>query len=136
MEPGHSPLAALPVRFDETVWAEEVDRLSPGSPARSQAGRARRQIELGRDALSWRACRAHGPDGTRLPSCAKLYVPLDAEGATVAPFAFVFRLTRGPGGLGWVLIAFGERHPSNPRTRTVYERAHRRLHGRYPRPAR
>jgi hypothetical protein len=30
------------------------------------------------------------------------------------------------------MIAFGERHPSNPASRTVYERAHKRIHGRYP----
>jgi hypothetical protein len=34
--------------------------------------------------------------------------------------------------LAWNLIAFGERHPTNERTRNVYERAHKRLHGRYP----
>jgi hypothetical protein len=28
--------------------------------------------------------------------------------------------------------AFGERHPANQSTRTVYERAHKRLHGGYP----
>lgn len=32
----------------------------------------------------------------------------------------------------WNFIAFGERHPDNPNTRTVYERAHKRLHGSYP----
>jgi hypothetical protein len=30
-----------------------------------------------------------------------------------------------------LLIAFGERH-SRPGVRSVYERAHPRLHGRYP----
>jgi len=30
------------------------------------------------------------------------------------------------------MIAFGERHPGDPRTRSVYERAHKRLHSRYP----
>lgn len=30
------------------------------------------------------------------------------------------------------MIAFGERHPTNPRSRSVYERAHKRLHGHYP----
>jgi len=28
------------------------------------------------------------------------------------------------------LVAFGDRHPA-PGTRSVYERAHKRLHGRY-----
>ena len=55
-----------------------------------------------------------------LPGCRKLYVPLDAEGASAAPFGFVFRLSQNSdGGLSWDLIAFGERHPDNPATRTV-----------------
>jgi len=29
------------------------------------------------------------------------------------------------------MLAFGERHPE-PGSRSVYERAHKRLHGRYP----
>ncbi|MBS1679682.1 MAG: hypothetical protein JST08_20125 [Actinobacteria bacterium] len=63
----------------------------------------------------------------------KLYVPLDADGASAAPFGFVFRLVQNPGGsLAWSLIAFGERHPSNRQTHSVYKRAHKRLHGRYP----
>ncbi|HVY77882.1 MAG TPA: hypothetical protein VG898_05190 [Solirubrobacterales bacterium] len=62
----------------------------------------------------------------------KLYVPL-GRGASEAPFGFVFQLAQDPdGSLVWNFLAFGERHPSNPATRTVYERAHKRLHGRYP----
>jgi hypothetical protein len=30
-----------------------------------------------------------------------------------------------------MFVAFGERHPQ-PGTRSVYERAHKQLHGRYP----
>ena len=67
-----------------------------------------------------------------LPGCRKLYVPLDAKGASAAPFGFVFRLTQTPNGLAWVMIAFGELHPDSPLSRSVYERGHKRLHGRYP----
>ncbi len=63
----------------------------------------------------------------------KLYVPLGQQGASEAPFGFVFQLAQDPDGtLVWNFLAFGERHPDNPSTRTVYERAHKRLHGRYP----
>lgn len=63
----------------------------------------------------------------------KLYVPLGRQGPSAAPFGFVFQLARDSGGnLIWNFIAFGERHPDNAVTRTVYERAHRRLHGWYP----
>lgn len=47
------------------------------------------------------------------------------------PFGFVFRPGRGNGRLILDLLAFGERHPQ-PGSRSVYERAHKRLHGRYP----
>ena len=61
------------------------------------------------------------------------YVPLDKRGASDAPYGFVFRLQQeSEGSLSFNLVAFGERHPDNPATRTVYERAHKRLHGRYP----
>lgn len=63
----------------------------------------------------------------------KLYVPLGKQGPSDAPYGFVFRLQQERDGrLSLNLLAFGERHPDNPVTRTVYERAHKRLHGRYP----
>jgi hypothetical protein len=121
------------IRFDRQEWAEEVDRLDERSPSRAQAGRARREIETGKAAPALRKCEPDGEDGTRLVGCAKLYVPLGRQGASDAPFGFVFQLAQDPdGGLVWSFLAFGERHPNNPATRSVYERAHKRLHGRYP----
>jgi hypothetical protein len=122
------------VRFSSEEWAEEVERLAPNSAARLEAQRARRQVESGTARLAWKRCRTDGAaDGTNLPECLKLYVPLGKEGASEAPFGFVFRLQRErDGALSLGLIAFGERHPTNPLTRSVYERAHKRLHGRYP----
>jgi hypothetical protein len=100
----------VPVRFDREEW-----------------------LEAGTATLSWQRCEAEGEGATSLPGCNKLYVPLGKQGASEAPFGFVFQLAQDPdGGLVWNLIAFGERHPDNPVTRTVYERAHKRLHGRYP----
>lgn len=131
-----SPEQDLPpvsVEFREPVWEEEVGRLDERSPARLQAERARREIEAGMASLEWKRCEAEGTDKTRLPGCRKLYLPLDAEGASPAPLGFVFRLTQNPDRrLSWSMIAFGERHPDNPQTKSVYERAHKRLHGRYP----
>lgn len=126
-------LPRVAVEFRSPVWEEEVERLDPRANARVQAERARKEIEAGRRDLDWRRCESAGEDGTNLPACRKLYVPLYAEGATAAPFGFVFRLTKSPDEtLAWVMIAFGERHPSNDQTRSVYERAHKRLHSRYP----
>ncbi len=130
------PGGALPrasVEFPPTVWAQEVERYDPRSPARAQAERARREIEVERVRLAWKRCEADGPHGISLPGCRKLYVPLGKAGASEAPFGFVFRLTQTPdGALAWTMIAFGERHPDDHTTRTVYERAHKRLHGHYP----
>jgi hypothetical protein len=125
-------LPAVAIEFREPAWREEVERLGPRSAARIQAERARREIEGGRASLKWQRCNPASDDGTVLPGCSKLRVPLNAPGTSAAPFGMVFRLTRTTDGLAWVMIAFGERHPDNPATRTVYERAHKRLHGRYP----
>lgn len=123
----------VPIHFGEREWDEEVDRLRDRSPARLQAERARREIETEAKVLNLLKCKAQSEDGTRLPGCVKLYVPLGRQGASEAPFGFVFQLAKdSEGALAWNFIAFGERHPDNPVTRTVYERAHRRLHGRYP----
>jgi hypothetical protein len=133
MVDGRLSAAEIPLEFGEREWREEVGRLGERSQARSQAERARREIE-GKTAVGGLLkCEAHGDDATRLPGCMKLYVPLGRQGASEAPFGFVFQLAQDPdGGFIWNFIAFGERHPDNPATRTVYERAHKRLHGRYP----
>ncbi len=124
---------SVPVEFGSLEWREEVERYDPRSPARIQAQSARKTIEAKSTKLGWMRCKADGPGRTKLPGCLKLYVPLGKEGSSQAPYGFVFQLTRMPDdSLAWNLIAFGERHPTNERTRNVYERAHKRLHGRYP----
>jgi hypothetical protein len=122
----------VPVEFGAVEWEEEVRRLDARSPARAQAEAARKAIEGGRVKLAWKRCLPHGPDDTRLPGCRKLYVPLGHDAASEAPYGFIFQLIAKPDStLAWNMIAFGERHPSDPRTRSVYERAHKRLHSRY-----
>lgn len=121
----------LPVRFHADIWTDEVERLQENSPARSAASRARAGIEadgLARDQLL--ACDAKGRDGTELPRCVKVYVPLGDRPASERPFGLVFEFTVTPTGLILRFIAFGERHPAAG-ARSVYERAHKRLHGRY-----
>jgi hypothetical protein len=123
----------VPIEFGSIEWEEEVERYGPHSPARAQAQSARRTIEAGTAKLDWKRCKADGPDGTKLPGCRKLYAPFGKQGAAEAPYGFVFQLIQKPdNSLAWNLLAFGERHPANQRTRNVYERAHKRLHGRYP----
>ena len=58
----------------------------------------------------------------------KVYVPIRDAPPWERPSGFVLIPTRE----GVVaLVAFGERHPAAG-TRSVYERAHKRLHRRYP----
>jgi hypothetical protein len=126
-------LGSVPARFDREEWAQEVGRLDVRSSSRLQAEKALREIEGGKTSLDLRLCEGDGDGRTNLPGCAKLYVPLGREGASVAPFGFVFQLAQDPdGSLLWNFLAFGERHPTDPQTRGVYDRAHKRLHGRYP----
>ncbi len=127
-----NPLS-VPIRFDHEEWVEEVERLDERSASRVQAERARREIEGNKASLDFEKCEADGEEGTSLLGCVKQYVPLGKQGASEAPFGFVFQLAQDPdGSFVWNFIAFGERHPTNPQTRSVYERAHKRLHGRYP----
>jgi hypothetical protein len=121
----------LPVRFDERVWQEAVRGFS--GLALEVAGTARRRFELEGLALAdARACAGDGRDGTRLAGCAKVYLPLGDRPASERPFGMVVQLARDEQReLVWVFVAFGPRHP-RPGVRTVYERAHRRLHGRFP----
>jgi hypothetical protein len=133
MADGRLSAAEIPIRFGEEEWSEEVQRLGDRSPARIQAESARREIEGWTAVGGLLKCKARGEDGTRLPGCMKLYVPLGRQGASEAPFGFVFQLAQdSDGDFLWNFIAYGERHPDNPATRTVYDRAHKRLYGRYP----
>ena len=123
----------VPIEFGALEWEEEVERYRPRSTVRTQAQSARNAIEAGSARLDWKRCKTDGPGGTKLPGCRKLYIPLGKKAPSEAPHGFVFQLIQKPdNSLAWNLIAFGERHPANERTRNVYERAHKRLHGRYP----
>lgn len=87
-------LPPVPVRFDHEEWLDEVERLDRRSLARIQAERARREIEAEAATLDWQKCEAEGDDRTRLLGCVKLYVPLRRQGASEAPFGFVFQLAQ------------------------------------------
>lgn len=120
------------VRIDPTVWSEEVDRFSQGSPGRVAADRERSRLT--RDGIAIGVllrCDEEGAEGTRLGGLVKVYAPIGGGPPSERPFGFVFSPDAGPEGLYLELVAFGERHP-RPGARSVYERAHKRLHGRYP----
>ena len=118
------------VVFGLRAWDEEVGRFHPLSPPRARAQNARKLIEGGKQPLKWVNCKPDGP--IPLPGCRKLYVPLGKSAPSEAPYGLVFLLVRRRDTLEWTFVAFGERHPSNSKTRNVYERAYKRINGRYP----
>lgn len=122
----------LPVCIEPDVWREEVERYGTRSPARVAAERERRELErvgVRRDELQ--RCDAEGPDGTQLGGLLKIYIPIRDAPASMRPFGFVFAPMPSEEGITLLLVAYGDRHPRRP-TRTVYERAHKRLYRRYP----
>lgn len=124
--------ARIAVRIGERVWSEEVGRFDRGSQARVAAERERPRLErvgLGIDQLL--GCEGEGSEGTRLAGLVKVYVPIREAPPSERPYAFVLSGGRGQRGPYLALVAFGVRHPRDG-SRSAYERAHKRLHGRYP----
>lgn len=120
------------VRIGAEVWHEEVERFGNRSAARITAERERASLEKnGVDLTKLQRCDAESPDGTRLSGLLKVYVPITDGPPSERPFGFVFMPARDERGVHLSLVAYGERHPA-PGSRSVYERAHRRLHSRYP----
>lgn len=119
--PGYAP-----VGFDERRWDQDLQRCTP--EARTAARAWRTAVE--RDGLlvaSLLACRDDARDATSLAACAKTYVPAPAGpwGAVLA-----LELPAGEQRAALLVIAFGLRHPPpSSRRASVYELAHRRLHG-------
>lgn len=123
---------AVTLVFDDRVWAEEVERFGPNSRPRLSAVTARRELEHAGAGPGFQPCGSEGPDGTNLSGCMKVYLPLGRPSSSEAPYGFVFEaVMREPLTLELHLLAFGERHP-RAGARSVYQRAHKRLHRRYP----
>ena len=117
------------VRIDPGVWREEVERLDARSLARIAAERERRDLEeTGVNLAQLQRCEELGDDRTRLRGLVKVYVPIIDAALSERPYGMVFSPEPGP---LLAFVSFGERHP-RPGIRSVYERAHKRLHGRYP----
>lgn len=119
IKPGHARVV-----FDEVALGEDVMRSGRGGAAVLQETRRRYE----RDGVAverLRGCEAEGSDGTELPGCFKVYLP-EPDGK----FGMVLALASDEHGLGLRYLAFGMRHhPKGSHAETVYEIAHRRLHG-------
>jgi hypothetical protein len=120
------------VLVTERVWRAEVERFDRSSPARLAAERERRRLLSDGVALAdLRRCEAEAAGGTSLAGLVKVYVPISDAPPSERPYAFVLSPARRERIPALALVAFGERHPRRG-VRSVYERAHKRLHGRYP----
>jgi hypothetical protein len=117
----------FPAHFDQDAWEEDLARSTPAG--REAAEAARRDYERnGIPVEHLRRVQEHGNDGTLLPDCAKVYLPLPA-----GRFGMVFRAIKIEGRLRLAYLAFGVRHhPRDSKRPTVYQLAHQRLHGQPP----
>jgi hypothetical protein len=115
------------VLFNEGAFAE--DTMRSGRAGAEALREARSQFERdGFEIKTLRRCDPEGRDGTKLPACFKVYLP-----APNGKFGMVFRFVRDGEGLALRYLAFGVRHhPRDSNALTVYEIAHRRLHGQLP----
>jgi len=118
-KPGHAPAV-----FDEEFFSEDLQRTSESGAEVALA--ARRDFE--RDGIPTDALRLCDPDGVQgaaLPHCLKVYLPLPA-----GRFGMVFQLEVIDNRSRLRYLAFGARHhPPDSNAETVYQIAHRRLHG-------
>ncbi len=110
--------------FSEHSFSEDVERASAAAADVARAARRRYESE-GVPILRLRICTNEGDDGTSLPGCLKVYLPEPA-----GRFGMVFRLVAHPSGSRLRYLGFGVRHhPPGSHALTVYQLAHRRLHG-------
>jgi hypothetical protein len=112
------------VLFNEGAFAE--DTMRSGRAGAEALREARSQFERdGVEIKALRRCDSEGRDGTRLPACFKVYLPVPS-----GKFGMVLRFIRDGDGLALRYLAFGVRHhPRDSNAQTVYTVAHRRLHG-------
>ncbi|HEX8688949.1 MAG TPA: hypothetical protein VF729_01770 [Solirubrobacterales bacterium] len=111
------------VRVVEEVLTEDLARCT--AAARAAIGP---MIDTLRDEGAPREwllrCEEEARDGTRLKGCVKLYIPQPA-----GQWGAVLSGDEEAKKPALVLVAVGERHPTQPWKPSVYEIAHRRLNG-------
>lgn len=113
----------FPARFDAQPWDDDIERSTPAG--RTAAASARTDYEPnGIPRSHLRPCD-EGHDETHLPQCFKVYLPQPA-----GRFGMIFTIDKQADKLILTFLAFGTRHhPPNSHAPTVYDIAHKRLHG-------
>lgn len=114
---------AFDVSVDDELLAEDLAHASDAASAAIEAA-VLSMRRSGVEKQHLKRCDAEGRDGTHLTGCVKLYIPPPA-GRWGAVFSGAQKGSRPI----LVLLAVGERHPPGPWRPSVYEIAHRRLHG-------
>ncbi len=119
-------------RFDEQAIAEDLVRLSAAGRGAIEA--AREDFEhAGVPVDRLRACHGEHDSGTDLPGCVKVYIPNWG-----GDWRIVFQIAADEAGellLSYIASGIGHQ-PRGARAPDVYQIAHHRLHGRWPRRAR
>lgn len=118
-------------RFLGHLFDRDLERHEAASRARDVAERARAEFEdAGVPRPELVRCASEGRDGTRLAGRLKVYLPLNAD---ERPFRMIFSPIVHEHELALLYLAFGVGHqPRGSHAPTVYEIAHRRVHGRWP----
>ena len=112
----------FPARFDPDPWDEDLARSTPVGRTTAEAARGHYEPD-GIPRSNLKPCEAEGRDGTSLPDCAKIYLPLPN-----GRFGMVFTIDRRADKPALEFLAFGIRHhPEGSHAPTVYEIAHQRL---------
>lgn len=108
------------VRVDSTVLEEDLAHATDAG--RTAIKRALAGIADGVPFNWLKRCQSEGRDGTRLPGCVKFYIP-QPDGRWGA----VLTADTRDGTKTLLLLAVGERHPTQPWRPSVYQVAHARL---------
>ena len=109
------------MRIDAAVLDEDLAHATDAGKAAIR----RTLAEVAKEGVprSWlKRCQGEGRDGTRLPGCVKFYVP-QPDGKWDAVLTADTRSTSPT----LLLLAAGERHPTQPWRPSVYQVAHARL---------
>lgn len=111
------------VRIDSAVLDEDLAHATAAGRAAIKGAVSEIRAD-GVPYLWLKRCQPEGRDGTRLPGCVKFYIPQpDGQWGAVltADTAHQTKML--------VLLAVGDRHPSQPWRPSVYQVAHSRLNG-------